>query len=247
MNLLADAKTLFHLVASPIRGQSHAERLESFYSKQADGYDGFRERLLRGRRELCEKLPLSPGLHWVDLGAGTGANLEHAADRVPMLSRVTLVDLSPSLLEVARRRVHDRGWRNVDVLHADVTNVQPAQPADVVTFSYSLTMIPDWYQAIDHALSLLKPGGTLGVTDFFVSRKYPGADAPSHGWLTRTFWPAWFACDNVFLNPDLLPYLQSKLETVDLAESRSKVPYLPLGRVPYFVFLGRKRTDGAPG
>ena len=83
MNLLADAKTLFHLVASPIRGQNHAERLESFYSKQAHGYDSFRERLLQGRRELCAKLPLQPGMHWVDLGAGTGANLEFAADRVP--------------------------------------------------------------------------------------------------------------------------------------------------------------------
>jgi S-adenosylmethionine-diacylgycerolhomoserine-N-methlytransferase len=242
MTMLADARTLFHLVASPIRGDSHAERLESFYSKQADGYDSFRERLLKGRRELCERLPLDPGASWIDLGSGTGANLEYAADRVSGLSRVTLVDLSPSLLEVARRRVDARGWRNVEVVQADATIYQPLEPADVVTFSYSLTMIPDWFGAVDHALSLLRPGGILGVTDFYVTRKYMSAGGLPHGWFTRTFWPAWFAFDNVFLTPDLLPYLQSKLETVELDGRRSKVPYLPLARVPYFVFVGRKRA-----
>jgi S-adenosylmethionine-diacylgycerolhomoserine-N-methlytransferase len=136
MSVLADAKTLLHLVATPIRGGTHEERLESFYAKQADGYDGFRERLLKGRGELVSRLPLAEGAHWIDMGAGTGANLEFAADRLQRLSRITLVDLSVSLLNVARRRINDRGWRNVDVLHADATSVQPAQPADVLTFSY---------------------------------------------------------------------------------------------------------------
>ncbi len=43
---------------------------------------------------------------------------------------------------------------------------RPADPADCVYFSYALTMIPDWRRAIDNAIAMLAPGGTLGVVDF---------------------------------------------------------------------------------
>ncbi len=38
--------------------------------------------------------------------------------------------------------------------------------ADLVTCSYSLTMIPDWRRAIDVAYSLLREGGQMAVADF---------------------------------------------------------------------------------
>src|ERR671911_700620 len=64
---------------------------------------------------------------------------------------------------------------------ADASTYQPATgPVDVVTFSYSLTMIPDWFAAIENALAMLKPGGTLGVVDFYVARKYPSDGLSRH-------------------------------------------------------------------
>jgi S-adenosylmethionine-diacylgycerolhomoserine-N-methlytransferase len=111
----------------------------------------------------------------------------------------------------------------------------------VVTFSYSLTMIPDWFAALENALAMLKPGGTIGVVDFYVSRKHAGNGAAHHGWWTRTFWPTWFALDNVFPSPDHVPFLQRHFETVHLEEHRGSVPYIPLSRVPYYLFVGRKR------
>ena len=242
MNALADLRTIFQLVATPIRGETHAERLESFYGAQAAGYDRFRERLLQGRRELCEKLPLNPGGVWVDLGGGTGANLEFAGDRLARLAKVYVVDLSPSLLDVAQGRVRERGWSNVECAAADATRYSPPVAADVVTFSYSLTMIPDWFLAMERAAAMLRPGGVIGVVDFYVGRKHASAGNRRQGWWTRTFWPTWFAMDNVFLSADHLPYLRSRFETVECVESRAKVPYLPLGRVPYYVYVGRKRA-----
>ena len=53
-------------------------------------------------------------------------------------------------------------------------------------------------------------------------------------------WPVWFGADNVFLSPDHVPYLQRCFETVRLEEHRAKVPYMPLFRVPYYTFMGRK-------
>lgn len=242
MALLKDLRVLYHLALSPVRGRTHAERLNSFYAGQAKDYDDFRKRLLHGREDLVGRLPLPPGAVWVDIGGGTGANIEMAAERVPQLGSVHVVDLCGPLLVMALERFAERGWPNAFAVEADACGPLPIEgQADVVTFSYSLTMIPEWWRAIDQALAILKPGGTLGVTDFYVSKKYPAEGRARHGAWTRVFWPAWFSQDNVFLNPDHLPYLESRVDAVEVLERRGKVPYLPLGRVPYYVFLGRKR------
>jgi len=239
MSLRTDLRVPYHIVAKPVRGSDHAARLESFYSGQAEAYDDFRRRLLQGREAMYRSIPVPEGGVWVDLGGGTGANLEPIGGELPKARKVYLVDLCDSLLAVARKRCEARGWKNVEAVHADATSFRPAGgPADVVTFSYALTMIPDWFTAIDNAAAMLRPGGTIGVTDFFVARKYPAEGRRRHGWFTRTFWPPWFAADNVFLSPDHIPYLQRSFHTVQLEEKRAKVPYLPLIRVPYYTFLG---------
>lgn len=241
MSLLADLKVLYHLTLTPIRGRSHAERLDSFYGKQAAEYDGFRKRLLQGREELIEALPLDEGCTWIDMGGGTGQNLEFVGPRLQGLSKVYIVDLATSLLEVARQRTQARGWTNVEPVAADATTFVPSEgQVDLVTFSYSLTMIPDWFAAVDHAWDLLKPGGHIGVVDFYVSRKHPDEGRRRHGWFTRSFWPVWFANDNVFPCPDHVPYLHRKFEAVHFSEHRARVPYLVGLRVPYYRFIGRK-------
>lgn len=237
-----DLKTLWHLVARRARGSTHQERLESFYSGQAKGYDDFRRRMLHSRQEMIQSVPVPEGGIWIDFGAGTGENAEHIGPSISSLKKMYLVDLSTSLLQQAQARVDARGWTNVFPVCHDATTFVPEEGgADAVTFSYSLTMIPDWFRAIDQAWSLLKPGGTIGVVDFFVSRKYPAEGRVKHPWATRTFWPTWFGSDNVFLSPDHIPYLQNKFETVRLEERRGKIPYLPLIRAPHYLFIGRKK------
>ena len=241
--MFTDLKTLYHLTLAPVRGKTHAERLESFYAGQAAAYDGFREKLLQGRRELYQQiLRAAAGGVWVDMGGGTGANLEYLGKEVRNFERVYVVDLSPSLLQVAQRRIAERGWENVQTLEADATQLTlPAgEQADVVTFSYSLTMIPDWFAAIDRASKLLRPGGLLGVVDFYVSRKHPAEMLTRHGLFTRTFWPFWFGLDNVHPNPDHLPYLRERFQVRHLSEHWAKVPYLLGLKTPYYRFLGVK-------
>lgn len=239
MSLLHDLDTLRHLLFTRARGESHRERLDAFYRGQARGYDDFRKRLLKGREELVAQLPLRPGAVWVDLGGGTGANLAMAGKRLQELKRAYVVDLCPALVEVARQRCAAAGWRNVEVAEADATQFRPREgTVDVVTFSYSLTMIPDWYRAIEHALGLLRPGGALGVVDFYVSRKYPEPGFARHSWLQRNFWPVWFGNDNVWLSADHLPYLRSRTSPTVTTELCTRVPYFPVLEVPYYLYLG---------
>ena len=246
MSLWSDLKILWHLAVSPIRGKTHSERLESFYGKQAQGYDHFRKRLVKGRQQLWSEIPVTPGMVAVDMGGGTGANLDFWGDRIGQIEHIYLVDLSGSLLKVAQQRVNERGWKHITTVEADATAWQPPQQVDLVTFSYSLTMIPDWFAAIDQAEKILKPGGMIAVVDFYVSRKYPDTGKVRHPWLTQIFWPLWFRNDNVFPSADHVPYLHRKFDPVLFTEHRGSVPYLPFSRVPYYRFIGRKRPETQP-
>lgn len=244
MAFFADMKILYHMLAKPVRGESHAQRMENFYGGQARDYDDFRKRLLRGRETLWDMIPKPEGGVWVDMGGGTGANIENFGEEISKLSKVYVVDLSGSLLKIATDRFQQRGWTNVEAVEADATKFRPPEGhADVVTFSYSLTMIPDWFAAIENAARMLKPGGLIGVVDFYVGRKYPAEGLKRHRWFTRTLWPPWFSTDNVFPSPDHLPFLRHHFEQIQLLEDRFRMPYLPFFKTPYYAFVGRKREN----
>lgn len=228
--LAAEARVLRQLLRGLSGEGGHAERLNRFYGPQAEHYDRFRERLLHGRQALIDRLAPGPGEHVVELGGGTGRNLDFFGSRIATLGSVGVVDLCRPLLAVAERRA--RELSNVRIIEADATRYRPEHPVDIVYFSYALTMIPDWRAAIDNAIAMLKPGGRLGVVDFHI--------APGHGRLARAFWPRWFGHDGVRLSPEHLPYLLDRLETTALQQAFGPVPYLPGLRVPYYVLVGRR-------
>ncbi|KAG8533507.1 uncharacterized protein KY384_002293 [Bacidia gigantensis] len=168
--------------------------LESFYKSQADAYDATRRILLRGREDMLglvaaqlkykEERGQFSALRpiWVDMGGGTGYNIEamqQYLDVPTFFAKVILVDLSPSLLEVARRRFARLGW-DVEIVCEDARSFQMLDHmhsvdtkydhigADLVTMSYSLSMIPDYYNVLDSTVTLLSPEGIIGVVDFYV-------------------------------------------------------------------------------
>lgn len=232
MMLIDDVTVLTRLLRGQPRDGSHAENLEAFYAPQANRYDHFRARLLHGRETLLDLVDVWPGDRVVELGGGTGSNLDRLGKRLARLESYDLVDLCPSLLVVARERARNYPSANIRVHEADATTWRPAAPADVVLFSYSLTMIPNWETALDNALAMLKRGGKLAVVDFHLAQDL---SPPIAG-----FWRRWFAHDGVHLSRDHLPALQSRLETVTCIERKAPVPYLPGVRVPYYLFIGRK-------
>jgi S-adenosylmethionine-diacylgycerolhomoserine-N-methlytransferase len=223
-----------------LRGDGdHAARLEAFYGPQAARYDAFRERLLHGRAELLARLAPQAGSHLVELGAGTGRNVEFLGERARELD-LTLVDLCPSLLAVALRRHADAN--NVNVVEADATRWQPARAADCVLLSYALTMMPDWRGVLDNAHRMLAPGGSIAVVDFHVSAARPPPGRQRHGRLARAFWPRWFGHDGVRLDSAHLDVLTARFETRHLSEHSARLPWLPGLRAPYYLYIGRRRA-----
>ena len=226
--------TIMHLLRGQQRRGDQAEKLRAFYGPQAAGYDGFRERLLHGRRELVERmlaiLADTEGPVLAELGAGTGKNIEYFGAELATFARIDLVDLCPALLDIARSRA--ARWPNVNVIEADAIRYRPADPIDAVLFSYSLTMMPDWRGLVENAAAMLRQGGTIGVVDFTVSSGQSG--------FARRFWQAWFGHDGVRLEQEHVTTLRRHFPDHQCEERRCPLPYLPGFTVPYYLFIGRK-------
>ena len=237
--LRRDVAVLCQMSRGLPQNMAHAQGLQAFYAPQAQHYDDFRDRLLPGREALIARLPLHPGARVVELGGGTGRNLDFYGERLRDLACVDVVDLCPALLERAQARLGHR--HNVRLIEADATTYRPEFPVDVVYLSYALTMIPNWRGALMNAMAMLKPGGTLGVVDFYIAPKQHGSTAPAHSSLECAFWRRWFAHDGVRLDPEHLLTLQHQFEQHTTIESRAKVPYLPVFRVPYYIFTAIKK------
>jgi len=69
-----------------------------------------------------------------------------------------------------------------------------------VLFSYTLSMIPSWERALDHAATLLKPAGLLTVVDFSEQRRLPA-------WFRRLL-RRWLALFHVTPRAGLAGYLR---------------------------------------
>lgn len=237
---------------SKISGDTHKARLESFYGPQAHAYDRFRAGFLHGRRGLlraCAEqmtaLANKEDLVWVDLGGGTAENVDMMADYMDLgaFKKIYVVDLCGPLCQVALEKVKRRGWLNVEIVEGDVCHFAPpgGAAATLVTFSYSLSMIPPFMDAVDRALSYLdKERGVLGIADFYTSGKYDLAER-QHSYLTRWFWRAIFDVDGIDLGPERRAYVEHHMHRVMEINNSGRIPYVPLLRAPYYVWLGRLR------
>lgn len=234
------------------------QSLELFYKNQAHVYDKTREVLLKGRKECLRlataHLSKKKDLVWVDIGGGTGSNIEYM-DQVMSISKnfkaVYLVDLSPSLCEVAKKRFADKRWSNVHVLVADACDFGIGyEKADLVTFSYSLSMIPTFHGAVDHVVKLLDKTGVIACVDFGVQTEESsvgrvntlgGIVNRNIPWVLRNFWRIWFEADKVFLDLSRRHYLEYKFGTIKSLNCYNN----KLGRIPYYIWVGCDKSKSS--
>ncbi|KAK9467363.1 hypothetical protein V1512DRAFT_270587 [Lipomyces arxii] len=250
----------YNCFLKPFNGTSDARdqqaALESFYQGQASIYDVTRSRLLQGRETMLQLSAahiIAKDPVWIDIGGGTGWNIEKMDQfkNISDFKAVYLIDLSPSLCKVARERFAARKWSNVYVVCADATAFSlpdDIQTADLITMSYSLSMIPMFYAVIDRVEKILSNDGLVSVVDFYAQstaslsgRTNLGGELLRHvNWFSRTFWRLWFEFDRVYLDPARRDYLEYRFGTVKSVNSRNVL----LGRIPYYIWLGcLKRRD----
>nr|WP_218120075.1 class I SAM-dependent methyltransferase [Actinopolyspora mzabensis] len=105
----------------------------------------------------------------LEVAIGTGLNLE----RYPAGTRLTGVDLSPAMLEQARRR-SERTGRAVELGVADAQRLAfPDASFDTVVCTFSLCAVPEVRTVLSEMDRVLRPGGLLLLADHVVSTSRP--------------------------------------------------------------------------
>ena len=184
---------------------NHAETMDHIYRFQRHFYDTTRRFFLFGRNTLLDAMAISEEDKVLELGCGTGRNLILLAERHPKAALFG-VDASGQMLATASRRIAARGLSPRIALAAGLAeNLNPKSmfgvplEFDKAFFSYSLSMMPNWQEALGAAFNQLKPGGTLHVVDFWDQESWP---APLKRLTTR-----WLALFQVRFEPEVIPTL----------------------------------------
>lgn len=144
----------------------HAALMDEVYRGQRHIYDFTRKYYLFGRDTLIKGLAAQPGMRVFEVACGTGRNLAKIGKVWPGV-RLYGLDISAEMLKSARAAVGaEARLGQGDACSFDAAALLGEPQFDRIVLSYSLSMIPDWQGALEHAGSLLALGGTLHVVDF---------------------------------------------------------------------------------
>lgn len=165
---------------------SHAALMNSVYRGQRHIYDFTRKYYLFGRDTLIEDLQAQPRMRVLEVACGTGRNLAKIGRAWPG-TRLYGLDISAEMLKSARTALGDDARLGEgDACAFDAKELLGEQAFERIVLSYSLSMIPDWESALDHAAAQIAPGGELHVVDFGDLAGMPGPFATLlRGWLAR--------------------------------------------------------------
>ncbi len=157
----------------------HQARMDRNYRLQRHIYDLTRKNYLFGRDRLLRELRPAPGECILESGCGTARNLIALGRRAPTARHFGL-DASSLMLQTAAQRVARAGLgAQIELRCALAEQVTPLgtfgleRPFDAVFFSYALSMIPPWREALEAGWNALRPGGRLLIVDFWDAAGLP--------------------------------------------------------------------------
>jgi arsenite methyltransferase len=112
----------------------------------------------------------------LDLGSGAGFDAFLAAERVGPSGRVLGVDMTPDMLALARKNAAARGAANVEFREGTI-DALPVDDAsvDLVISNCVVNLAPDKPRVFREIARVLKPGGSVSVSDLVLVRPLPEA------------------------------------------------------------------------
>ena len=208
--------------------------MDRVYRQQRHIYDLTRKFYLLGRDRMIDQLAPKPSARIVEVGCGTARNLIRLARRYPD-AKLFGLDASHAMLETASIAIARAGLSHrITVAQGYAEALSPAlfgetAPFNDILFSYSLSMIPDWKQALNASKDTLSEEGRIHIVDFGDLRSLV---SPARHALRK-----WLELFHVAPREELL----SALEKLNSGGARLHI--LP-GR---YAFLFSSNAEGLPG
>ncbi|XOV87084.1 MAG: class I SAM-dependent methyltransferase [Pseudomonadota bacterium] len=168
---MPDDLTDFGFTRVPVKEK--ASRVAAVFHSVADRYDMMNDIMSFGTHRLMKRFAIEltavrAGDAVLDLAGGTGDLAALLSPIVGVEGRVILCDINPSMVQVGRDRLINRGLvSNIDYLIGDAEQLPFAdQVFDAVTMAFGLRNVTDKARALASIHRTLKPGGKLVVLEF---------------------------------------------------------------------------------
>jgi SAM-dependent methyltransferase len=143
-----------------------SDRVDALRNPVVESFAGVGNPFSWGDLELGETV--------VDLGCGAGFDTVLAAQMVGAEGQVIGVDMTPAMLQKARRSAELLGLGNVDLREGYLEELPIADAtADVVISNGVINLCPDKATVLAEAFRVLKSGGRLQIADIIVAKAVP--------------------------------------------------------------------------
>ena len=142
---------------------------------------------MRMRKRTIEKLALRPGDRVLDVASGTGLSFPLLREAVGEGGQVVGIDVSPEMTRLARQRVSEAGWKNVNVVESTIESADIPGPLDAVLFNFTHDIMRS-PSALERIFAVVAPNARIAIAGM----KYA---------------PWWMAPLNVVVRAKARPYM----------------------------------------